>query len=130
MRPNSRFLNDLSQRAEADFKKYAIRSKVDNAWMSVRLLCDARATMSPGVPAGRACVKNAQRMVGRLAFGGGLYSFLGVVAGYIPVAGEMISDSCVTLRGQTLRFPVSCMPSTGSGKKRAVTATRATGLFT
>ena len=92
MRPDSRFLNDLSQRAEADFKKYAIRSKVDNAWMSVRVLCDARATMSPGVPAGRACVKNAQRMVGRLAFGGGLYACLGVVAGCIPVAGGMISD--------------------------------------
>jgi pimeloyl-ACP methyl ester carboxylesterase len=92
MQPGSQFLSDLNGRSEAAFRKYAIRSQVDDQWMSVRVYCDTKAASSPGVPAGRACVKDAKRMVERAAFNAGFFRVLSIIVQSIPLAGPIVSS--------------------------------------
>lgn len=92
MQPGSPFLNGLNQAPEPGYRKYAVRSRVSDDWMSVRVLCDARAPSSPGVPAGRACVKSTKRTVDRLVYTGGLFRLLAHVLYSIPAVGQALGN--------------------------------------
>ena len=84
MVPGSSFLTQLNARPEAHFRRFAIRSQVTAEWQSVRVVCDMRASTSPGVPAGRRCVEDTKRYIKRTSFKSGLLAILAVVSSFVP----------------------------------------------
>ena len=77
--PGSQFLDALSRRSEAHFRRYALRSEVDRTWQSVRTICDLNSDAA-GVPKGRRCVKDAKRTVKRVAIQSGIFKLLSIAS--------------------------------------------------